>query len=284
MDRNFIITAILITAGVQSANSLAGTRDLPLRNEPATCVYQASTSQTVENTYGTNLTGLAFSGTATYDFYSPPLASATTLYAGDKGGGTIYMANTSSSHANDFVVAGGIRFYDYDPSCGSHVLLADTGDSAGKNVFRGQSVNWKLPNGSVSADATIPPGHLLHVAVTLTLVSDNPAGFGQLLYNGAQGTSTIAFLTQNNNVVWTFAPPVLPNQCARSICLTDNGCAKVSCAGFPNQTYVIQATSSLSNPNWITIATNTAGADGLFSFVDSDTRDLAARFYRTANP
>src|SRR3954462_6355571 len=91
-----------------SAAASAAPRTLPLRLEPGTCIYGASTSQTVETTYGTNLTGLAFSGTTTYHFYTPPLALPTALTSKDKGGGTIFMKNISPSHANDFVVSGGM--------------------------------------------------------------------------------------------------------------------------------------------------------------------------------
>src|SRR5438105_2999170 len=97
---------MLIAATAYGAKVHAAPRELALRWERGTCVHQASTSQTVEAAYGTNLLALTFSGTATYNFYSPPLALPTALTTRDKGGGTIFMNNVSPSHANDFVVKG----------------------------------------------------------------------------------------------------------------------------------------------------------------------------------
>src|SRR5439155_24201804 len=115
--------------------------------------------------YGTNLLGLAFAATTTYDFYSPPLSLPTALTAKDKGGGTVFMNNVSPSHANDFSVTGRMQFYDYDPATGAETLIVDTGVSGAKNVNRVQSVNWGLPNVSLTANTAGAAGHILHVGV-----------------------------------------------------------------------------------------------------------------------
>jgi hypothetical protein len=259
--------------------------DLPLRQEAGTAIYHANTSQTIESTYGTNLGTLSFSQTTTYDFYSPPLAAAMPLAAADKGGGKIFMRNVSLSTANDFSVSGRMRFYDYDPATGTEALIVDTGSSP-HDVHANQTVNWPMPNPTIGSARTVSIGHLLHVAVIVTLVSGSPAGFGQFLYNGALGTSTVAYLPQELSKPWSFATPTLyvASQTTNSVQMLSDGCSKITCAGAPNQTYLVQATASLSSPAWTTIATNTTGPDGLFVFVDADAPNFPARFYRTSTP
>ena len=261
----------------------AAPRELPLRWEAGTCIYEASTSQTIETNYGATIATLPFSGTTTYDFYSPPLALPTALTTANKGGGKIFMQNLSASHANDFQVTGQMRFYDYDPANGTDTLIVATGASTFRNVIAGQNVNWALPTVLLGSDKTVPAGHLLHVAVTLALVAGNPAEYGQLIYNGPRASSSAAYLSEDNAASWTFGAPLVPSQTS-SIQMLADGCAKLSCAGYPNQSYVIQATTNLSPPAWTTIGTNSAGPDGWFVFVDTDAPHFPARFYRTSTP
>src|SRR2546425_4361158 len=68
------------------------------------------TPQMVDTNFGSQLSGLSFSGTITYDFYSPPLAAAATVLTSGKGGGVIYMRNTSTTSANDFSVSGRMQY------------------------------------------------------------------------------------------------------------------------------------------------------------------------------
>jgi len=280
MKRTF---AVLLFMSALVGRVGAGPRELPLRWERGTCIYEATTSQTVETAYGTNLLSLPFPATTNYDFYFPPLALPTALTTQDKGGGTVFMKNLSSSTANNFTVTGRMRFYDYDPATGTQALIVDTGTSPSKNVNYGQSINWSLANVWVPNAYTVPAGHLLHITLTLTLVSGNPAGFAQLMYNGASATSTVAFLSEDKAADWTFSAPVLPAQ-SMSLSMMADGCANISCAGYPNQAYLVQATTSLSSPSWATIATNTAGSGGLFSYVDADAPNFPVRFYRTSTP
>ncbi len=61
------------------------------------------------------------------------------------------------------------------------------------------------------------------------------------------------------------------------------GSFQLTCNGSPNQTCLIQATTSLSAPDWITIGTNTADGNGILTFIDADTKNYPVRFYRTAS-
>jgi hypothetical protein len=275
--KNRISASLVIAAlfGVGAENVLAGPTLLALRSE-------SGATQTVETNFGTSQASLAFPGTTTYDFYSPPLLVPTSLEDKDKGGGTIFMKNTGTAPANDFKVTGQIRYLDYDPATGTETLIVATGISPHQDVHHGHTEHWPLPNGDLHASHTVPAGHLLHIAVGITLVGGNPGSFGQLLYNGTSASTTVGQLPQNNHpTVWAFGNPVTP-----SLCLSrqPDGCARLTCAGLPGQTYRIQATTSLAAPQWTTIATNTTGLDGLFSFIDVNAPDYPCRFYRTSNP
>jgi hypothetical protein len=51
-------------------------------------------------------------------------------------------------------------------------------------------------------------------------------------------------------------------------------------SGTPGSTYLLQATSSLDSPAWVTMGTNTADAFGSVIFADTQTAGQAQRFYR----
>ena len=57
---------------------------------------------------------------------------------------------------------------------------------------------------------------------------------------------------------------------------------KITCTGVPGQSYLIQATTNLTTPDWTAIATNTADVNSLFSYIDLDAKTCPCRFYRTA--
>jgi hypothetical protein len=55
--------------------------------------------------------------------------------------------------------------------------------------------------------------------------------------------------------------------------------------GAAGQTYVLLATSDLASPVvWTPIATNTADANGTFSFSDPQATNYQHRFYRVGAP
>jgi hypothetical protein len=60
------------------------------------------------------------------------------------------------------------------------------------------------------------------------------------------------------------------------------GTVQLSFRGVPGQIYQIQATESLSNPNWHFIGTAAAGLAGAYTFIDS-TSNFPIRFYRSVS-
>ncbi len=58
----------------------------------------------------------------------------------------------------------------------------------------------------------------------------------------------------------------------------------LSLSGVSGQAYRVEFTPTLSLPVWQTLATNTAGAGGLFQFTDTNGLGETQRFYRLVWP
>ena len=282
--------SIILTAGMlvlaSAGQAWAINTPLPLRYQPnGVYLYGGGlTSQTIEASFGTNVTGLAYTGTATYDFYSPPLTNSVSLAPSDKGGGMIFMSNSGTSSANDIAITGQMQYFDYDPATGTQTLIVDTTASPPKDCNHGQTVNWAIPNALLPANDTIPAGHLIHVAMTIGLVSGNPGNGVQVLINGPSGNSTAAYFPQNRSVVldWPLGP-LAPS--ILGIVSMPDPAVQLTCVGTPGKSYVVQATTNLTAPgSWLTISTNTAGTNGLFQFIDNDSTNYSCRFYRFKLP
>jgi hypothetical protein len=273
---------------VWTASSHATQTWLTLRAGSALRLKYGFTTQTLGTSFGTNLMTLPFYGTTSFDFYSPSLSADVPLFTSDKGGGVIYMRNTGTTGANDFSVSGRMEFFDHDPGTGTETLIVDSATSSAKNVNHGQTVNWAIPNAALPANTVVPAGHMIHIRMTIGLISGNPGSWGQVLYNGPAGPSTSGLLPQNRSqaLSWTFDTSALigsPPAIIGSHCQPD-GCVTLTSAGIAGASYSVQATTSLVTPVWTTLATNVADINGLFSFIDHDATNYACRFYRLATP
>jgi hypothetical protein len=285
-------TSLILTIGnlwllAAAPEALAVDGPLPLCYAPqGLAIHNGVTTQAIATSYGTNLMGLAFTGTTTYDFYSTPLMAAVTIQNSDQGKGIICMQNSNHTSANDFQVTGQMRYYDYNPITGTETLIVDTGASEATSVPHGQTVSWDMNSIHVPANYMMPAGDLLHVAVTITVVSGNPSTQAQVLYNGPKGSTTIADITYpaSGNFIqltWpltsgTVAPPTM-----LSVSVSGDPAAQINCSGTPGATYLIQATTSLGNASsWVTISTSVAGTNGLFSCIDTNASNYPSRFYR----
>ena len=77
-------------------------------------------------------------------------------------------------------------------------------------------------------------------------------------------------------------PANIPNASTVYIALQPDGNPAITLSGSTNQTYVLQASSDMHN--WTSISTNLTGANGLFTFVDSDAQNYPNRYYRGVAP
>jgi hypothetical protein len=180
--------------------------ELPLRHEPDSCL-----PLTIETSFGAQSVTLPFTGTTTYHFYSPPLTAEMSLTTQDRGSAVVHMSNTGTSQPQNYAVRGQASYYDYDPVTGTETLIVATSVSGHQDVNYGRTESFTLPNAMLPANITIPAGHLLHLALTISVKSGNPGNHGWLLVNGVSGTSSLGLLPQNAAKPWSFAlPPTLP--------------------------------------------------------------------------
>ncbi len=63
-----------------------------------------------------------------------------------------------------------------------------------------------------------------------------------------------------------------------------DGTIRLRFAGIPGRTYLVQATTSLQSPTWVTLDTRVAGLQGDFEFHDTDALNHPTRFYRSLAP
>jgi hypothetical protein len=62
------------------------------------------------------------------------------------------------------------------------------------------------------------------------------------------------------------------------------GSVRVRCVGIPGRSYAVQASDSLHAPNWTTLSTPAAAANGRFDAIDADAALHSTRYYRTLEP
>ena len=180
--------------------------NLFLRAGSSTCLYGATTSQTLQKTSGTNQTSIAFSAqTNTFSFYSTPLTNAVLIPSNKMAGGTIGVQNNGSA---DFQFNVSEILYDYDPQTGYQtqiVAVPATGGPTSVNK-NGKSGRQTLAQFKVGTSHTVPTNHMLRVDITITVNLTSGIN-GALIYNapGGKGKS-VAQLPTDNSINWPFGP------------------------------------------------------------------------------
>ena len=289
MKRSTLIAATFL--GLLCAQRAeAGGTFLPLRFETnGVGLYRNVSSQIIENAFGTNQLGLAFTGSNTYDFYSAPITTAINFGSIDKIGGVIFITNSAPTSANDFSVSGAMQFYDYDPLTGLDRLIVATkpGGADGQKIDHHKLTHWSVVQGSGHVAFNIPAGHSLHITVTLVLVSGDPGSFAQLVYNGRRGASTTGVFPKPLLLPSKWETPSLvpvPPSLDSITALPDRT-VQFTGSGDPLGTYSVQATTNLADPSsWTTIGSVLSDFDGSLQFTDSDAPNFPWRFYRLSTP
>ena len=285
-----LAASLVVLVSAHQARAVSGVTPLPLRYEASGVdLHGAVTSQTLEGSFGTNLLGLAFTDANIYDFYSPPLLTSVTLTTNYQGGGIVAMTNTAPTSANDFQAVAIMVYYDYDPVTGVDTQIANAGNaiSTPQSVNHGKLAQWTLIHNPLSANYTIPAGHLVHVSLIVELISGNPGSYGQLLYNGPSSATTIGLLPENVSLSggWPFGGVVTGPPSIVSITALGNQTVQLNCAGSSGGTYLIAVTPALgAGASWTCISTNVADTNGLFQFIDTDAANHISRFYRARTP
>jgi hypothetical protein len=108
--------------------------------------------------------------------------------------------------------------------------------------------------------------------LTLSNLAESAAGnyFAVANAGGGSSTSLVATLTVN------LLPPAIS-----AAALNFNSGFNLNLAGSPNHTYILEAnTNLLPTGNWLPIATNTLGTNGLWFFTDTSATNFPLQFYR----
>lgn len=125
-------------------------------------------------------------------------------------------------------------------------------------------------NGLLSGTYAVTPSHAGYtfdpVSVTVSIGTnlENSAGSGASNVNFTVTSTNAATQTSITRTADTPAPTLLD----------------VTFAATPNQSYLLQGTTNLIAPDWITISTNTAPADGVIRFQENRTGEFHQRFFR----
>ena len=163
------------------------------------------------------------------------------------------------------------------------------------NAVTAQSTTLSIPLTNLLAIASDPDGDTF-IVTSVSALSTNHANLtlagGNILYappNGYVGADQFTYtLTDYRGAsgagyvtVVVQARPLIT-----SVRLAGNQSAfSLAGAGATNQPYVLWTASSLNPPvNWMPMATNSAAANGIFSFTDSQVTNFAQRFYRVSTP
>src|SRR5581483_10241013 len=178
---SFWALAFLATCGPAHALNLY------LRSDNTTCIYNGSSSQTLQKTSGSTQFNLAFSAkTNTFAFYTAVLTNSAVLSSSRTLGGSIGVKNNGSA---DFTFTASEVAYDYNPTNGSQVqIVATTTSGNSANVTKnGGSAIRSVPSKSIGGSGyTVPAGHMVKIVITVT-VSINSGINGALIYNAPSG-------------------------------------------------------------------------------------------------
>ena len=125
---------------------------------------------------------------------------------------------------------------------------------------------------------TIPiiGSYLTNNLVTLVLSGVDDA-------NDNSGGLRLTLTNATLQVLASVAPPPVTNSIA-GIVAGNNGAFTISFMGTPNQVFRVLAATNLLATNWVSIGTNTAGANGVWTFTDFFATNYPARFYRSVKP
>ena len=76
-------------------------------------------------------------------------------------------------------------------------------------------------------------------------------------------------------------PPANPTPNIIGVVSVGNGSFTLNLAGAPGYTYVLETTTNLiPSANWLPVATNTLGTNGVWQFNDAQATNFSQRFYR----
>ena len=136
--------------------------------------------------------------------------------------------------------------------------------SVGATACTPLSFQWFFDNTMLAAET--------NSTLDLPNVGSAAAGnyFAVVTAAGGASTSSVASLTVN-----------LVSPSINGVVANPNGSFSLNLTGSPGSTYILQATTNLfSSANWLPIATNTLGTNGVWQFNDPQATNFPQQFYR----
>jgi 1-phosphatidylinositol phosphodiesterase len=108
-------------------------------------------------------------------------------------------------------------------------------------------------------------------------VPQAPAAADSFTYTVGDSAGAVSTATVQIALIGTADPPPNLIELAR----LPDGTVRLVFAGIPGRSYVIQASTILSSPDWRNLGTVTAAGNGFVTFHDTEAPNHASRFYRT---
>lgn len=220
-------------------------------------------------------TGVAMTGSQLF---------GTALYGGTNGSGTVFSLNTNGAN---FQV-----LHTFDVT-NSDFLNADGAQPLGTLVAVGNTLygtaNVEGPAGNGTTFSLTTDGTqfaLLHVfSATVGNTGTNFDGASPVPLLWSANTLYGAAASGGANASGTIYSFQFPQPNIAGVVANPNSTITLNCTGSVNNTYIVQAATSLSAPiNWQTISTNVAGSNGLWQVTDAGAPGLPQRFYRLSTP
>ncbi len=256
-----------------------------------------------------SLPGVNVTFTATLSAVSPATGTPT---------GTVQFVIDGSPFGSPVELSGGIASTNTDVlSHGSHTVAAEY---LGDSLFVG-STNSLSPDQIVNTPPVAAPhtlGTRMNKAASMSTVkmlkTDNDADGDTMSITNVSPASAEGGSVSLGGTTITYTPPTdfigddsftytlvdsfgatnigtvnvtvnsdtnTPQRVVAIETLPDNNVA-ITFAGIPGYTYFIQANTNLATATWTTIATNIAGANGLFTYSDLEATNYTSRYYRSS--
>jgi len=156
----------------------------------------------VEAGFGASVQSVAFAGSTSLNFYSPPIITAPSLTVSDRCSGRLWI-NNGGNQAFSATIK--FSFFDYDPHTGAETLLGESAVSGKTKVDKHIAKRLVTPRGTVITNTTPAVGHLLHIRVAVTVYGT--ANNASIMFNSPWGTQgdSAGFLPAPRAAKWVFA-------------------------------------------------------------------------------
>lgn len=261
-DGNLIGSSYTGTSGTVSAN-LAGAAAL-------THTTTGTLTLTGRNTYSgftTVSSGILALGSDGSISNSPKISLAAGATFDVSAINSFYLSSNTTLSASGAAIKGGATV-----NLGSQPIILSFGGS--QPALAISSGALMLNSNAFTVNGPALPGGAYTI---IQQASGSIAGSGPFSVSGTAVSNAVAISVQGGSVVLRILTPATLNGAT----FASNNVFQINFAGVPGFSYLIQATTNLSQPaSWADISVNVAGANGNFTFTDTNAANYPDRYYR----